>query len=168
MVGYRQWMARSIRGDNAYREAVAASYSAAQALRNLGLRPAGGNYVQLRDRIATLGLATTHWTGKAHLRGKRNPFVPKIPLEEILVEHSRYRGSTSLLKKRLIEAGLLTTRCGRCHLVSWLGESISLHLDHINGHRNDHRLENLRLLCPNCHSQTATYCGRNKGKIQLN
>ncbi len=110
-----------------------------------------------------MGLSTTHWTGKAHLRGKRNPYVPKIPLSEILIKQSGYRGSTSLLKRRLIEAGLLNQRCSRCELKSWLDEPISLHLDHINGSRNDHRLENLRLLCPNCHSQTPTYCGKNKG-----
>ncbi len=159
-------MRTSRHSDDAYREAIILSKSAAQALARLGLRPAGGNYVQLRDRIIALGLSTAHWTGKAHLRGKRNPYVPKIPLSQILVSGSNYRGSTSLLKRRLIEAGLLNHRCSRCELDSWLGESISLHLDHINGSRNDHRLENLRLLCPNCHSQTPTYCGRNKGNTR--
>jgi hypothetical protein len=142
--------------------AVSVSYSAAQALRALGLVVAGGNYATLRGWIRDYSLDTSHWLGKAHLRGRRNEHAPKYDLSYILVVDSPYRGGTHLLKQRLIAAGLLTEVCDRCGLSDWQGESISLHLDHINGHRFDHRLQNLRILCPNCHSLTATYCGRNK------
>lgn len=87
------------------------------------------------------------------------------PIEELFIENSKV--STSSIRKRVISENLLPYMCSveQCSLhvenPTWLGVSISLHLDHINGTRNDHRLYNLRWLCPNCHSQTATYCGRN-------
>ena len=63
-----------------------------------------------------------------------------------------------------MDEGVLVPECAICGLDSWRGAAISLHLDHVNGIRNDHRRENLRLLCPNCHSQTVTFAGRNKGR----
>lgn len=85
----------------------------------------------------------------------------KIPLKDILVENSSY--SRYNLKKRLLEEGLLEYKCYNpdCSLTEWLGKPISLQLDHINGINDDNRLENLRLLCPNCHSQTKNFSGRN-------
>jgi hypothetical protein len=142
--------------------AVAQSQSAAGALRLLGLVVAGGNYASLRGWIRDYALSTTHWTGQGHMLGSRNPHVPKYELSEILVFASRYRGSTDRLKRRLLEAGLLSSFCAICRLERWLELPLSLHLDHANGNRFDNRIENLRLLCPNCHSQTRTYCGRNK------
>ena len=132
----------------------------ASTLRALGLVAAGSNYKASYRRIRKLGLSTAHWTGQAHARGKPNKHAPKRPLSEILVRDSDY-ASTSHLKKRLIKARLLAEECAKCKVTEWCGEPLSFHLDHINGDGTDHRLENLRLLCPNCHSQTPTYCGRN-------
>jgi hypothetical protein len=77
------------------------------------------------------------------------------------VDHSTY-ANTGYLKRRLISSGLLRAACYECGISEWRGRKLALHLDHVNGVGDDHRLENLRLLCPNCHSQTETYCGRNK------
>lgn len=86
------------------------------------------------------------------------------PFSEILVENSTYTG-TGHLKKRLLDAGLLINRCVLCGLEGeWNGRSIVLQLDHINGKSTDNRIENLRMLCPNCHSQTDTFC---KGAVSV-
>lgn len=91
-----------------------------------------------------------------HIRSINSPMRIILPLEQILVEHSTYLNLRSL-KDRLLRAGLLHYHCYICGLTKWLGERISLQLDHINGIPDDNRLLNLRLLCPNCHSQTETY-----------
>lgn len=129
----------------------------------LGLTESGTNNRWLRTKVKKLNINTDHFTGQAHMKGKSYPSPLKIPLEKILVKDSLY-ASTSTLRKRLIKEGALLNVCGRhgCGIDSWQNEPIVLHLDHINGDNTDNRIENLRLLCPNCHSQTETYCGRNK------
>ena len=80
-------------------------------------------------------------------------------LDELLVIGS---SPSSAFKSRLIKSGLLKEKCYLCGIgPEWKGAWLSLHLDHINGQRNDNRIENLRILCPNCHSQTTTYCAKN-------
>ena len=69
---------------------------------------------------------------------------------------------TYKLKQRLLKERIIENKCIECGITEWNGKIINMHLDHINGINNDHRLENLRMLCPNCHSQTDTYCGKNK------
>jgi len=70
------------------------------------------------------------------------------------------------IKHRLIQAGLLSNRCAECGISEWRGKPLTVHIDHINGVKNDNRLENLRMLCPNCHSQTETYSGHNAKRRQ--
>ena len=85
--------------------------------------------------------------------------MQKIALSDILVEHSSY--NTGHLKKRLISDGILQNKCSMCGSPpEWFGELLVMVLDHINGISDDHRINNLRLLCPNCNSQTSTFCGR--------
>ncbi len=87
-----------------------------------------------------------------------------MSLHDILVKNSPYEGGSSALKSRLYRAGLLKedAQCAECGVSSiWNGKRLVLQLDHINGSNRDNRIENLRLLCPNCHSQTDTYAGRN-------
>jgi hypothetical protein len=82
------------------------------------------------------------------------------PNEDIFTENSVY--SNELVKGRIVKDNLLEYRCCKCGIDSWQSETIVLDLDHINGNNRDNRLINLRYLCPNCHSQTDTYKGRNK------
>ena len=96
--------------------------------------------------------------------GKKGQSVTaKYSLDEILIENSPYMSITRL-KIRLINEGKMEYKCQNCGITEWLGKPITLQLDHINGVNNDHRLINLRFLCPNCHSQTDTYAGKNIGR----
>jgi hypothetical protein len=150
--------------DEFFIEAVRDSESIRGTLQKLGLSDTGGGYRSFRDRVKRLAIDTSHFTGQAHLRGKTHAWSIKIPLEEILIENSTYT-NIDTLKQRLIKAGLIIYQCIECGLNGvWREKTLSLHLDHINGVYNDHRIQNLRFLCPNCHSQTNTYCGKNKGK----
>jgi hypothetical protein len=147
--------------------AVRESFSVAQVLKLLGLSPTGANYVGMHNHFKRLGLDTSHFTGQGHLRGKTHSWTPKRPLAEILVVNSDYR-TTSSLKARLLREGLLVNHCYLCGLLpEWQRMPLVLILDHINGDRWDNRIENLRLLCPNCNSQLSTFAGKNKGRYSL-
>lgn len=144
--------------------AVDKSLSIAQVCREIGLVPAGGNYKTVKLKLQEFNISTDHFTGQGWNVGERfNPFGRKIELEDVLIENSTY-ASTSRLKRRLIESGLKKPICEKCSKKKWLGKPIPLELDHINGVNNDHRIENLRILCPNCHALTPTYRGKNKTK----
>lgn len=94
-------------------------------------------------------------------KNKRSQGFNCKPISEILVENSTYVSTTNL-KNKLIKYDLLKYKCEICQIDEWNGSDLTLQLDHINGISNDNRLENLRLLCPNCHSQTDTYAGKKK------
>jgi len=139
------------------RDAIATSSSLTAALRHLGLRPAGGNYVTLRKLIERYRISTDHFHPVWTLRAPRS--VTAIPLDEILVENSFY--NRRQLKERLYEAGLLRRQCAMCGQgETWQGRQMSLILDHINGAATDNRLHNLRIVCPNCAATLDTHCGR--------
>lgn len=148
------------REDDEIRRAVAQAVSYADALRRLGLRAAGGNHAMLKRHIARLEISTAHFDDSW-----RAPRRTAKPLEEVLVEHSSYhRGH---LKTRLYEAGLKERCCELCGQGEiWRGEAMALILDHVNGVHDDHRLENLRIVCPNCNATLATHCGR-RGSLPL-
>lgn len=142
--------------DEEFCKLVSESNSYSDILRALGLGTNGGSSTDiLKKRIAELNCSIEHFNRKVN--SKRQNYT----LEEILVENSTYANITSL-KRRLINEEKLEYKCALCGIDSWLGNPLSLQLDHINGVNNDHRLCNLRFLCPNCHSQTETYAGRNK------
>lgn len=147
-------------------EAVVKAQSIADVLRSLGLVAAGGNYKSIWSSVKRLNLDTTHWLGQRVGLQHGKFHSPKRSYDDILVENSTYT-STFALGKRLVKDGILAKECAICGISAWLGEPLSLHLDHKNGKSRDHRRENLRLLCPNCHSQTPTYCGKNIGKTRL-
>jgi hypothetical protein len=135
------------------REAVARSRSYSGVLRALGIRPAGGNHRMIRRYVDEVWkIPTDHFSPGATAARRR-------PLDEILVAGSTY--SREHLKRRLFDAGLKSRRCEQCGQgEEWRGRRMALILDHINGVWDDHRLENLRILCPNCNATLDTHCGR--------
>lgn len=150
-----------------FRKIVAKSPSYSAAIRSIGMFPYPGHYRTLKRRIAECGIDVSHMVeGRAQISrsisraaGARR----RRPISDYLVEHSSLPGVT--LKKRLIAEGFIEEKCDECGMgPEWNDKPLSLHLDHINGVHDDARPENLRLLCPNCHSQTDTYAGRNRKK----
>lgn len=141
------------------REAIARSKSWTEALRRLGYCPTGGNPKTLKKYVALWGISTDHFDPYAGVMDRVRP--PKIPLDKVLVEGSSY--SRSNLKRRLYEEGLKQPRCEMCGQgEQWRDRYMSMILDHKNGVRNDHRLDNLRIVCPNCAATLDTHCGRAK------
>jgi hypothetical protein len=139
------------------RAAIAASLTFTEALRRLGMCWSGGNYRTLRNWAANWSIPTDHFDPDAARR--RALRREAVPLAEVLVENSTYsRGS---LKDRLYETGLKARVCELCGQGElWHGNAMSLILDHVNGDARDNRLENLRIVCPNCAATLGTHCGR--------
>ena len=145
------------------KHAVKKSKSIRGVIESLGLVPAGGNYEQVKRYIAVYQFDTKHFTGMAWSKGMKGIGIPRIPLSDILVKNSSYQSFK--LKKRLFCLGMKKKQCEEC---GWSKETkdgrIPLELDHINGDRHDNRIENLRVLCPNCHSLKPTHRGLNRQK----
>jgi hypothetical protein len=138
------------------REAVGASISFSEALRRLGMRPAGGNHMTLKKYVGIWALSTAHFDPGAARRPQRRA----TQLEDVLVAHSTY--SRQSLKKRLYADGIKQRVCELCGQdEEWQGRRMALILDHINGVATDNRLENLQIVCPNCAATLETHCGRN-------
>ncbi|WP_426499339.1 HNH endonuclease signature motif containing protein [Streptomyces sp. D54] len=139
-------------------EAVAAARSVAELLRRLGRRDNGHQRNLLRRWIAEEGLSTSHFLGQAHQRGRPGPTPTKRPEETLVKNTGGLRTKTTLLRRALREIGI-PEQCDECGTEPvWHGSPITLEIDHINGDRSDDRAENLRLLCPNCHAITTTWC----------
>ena len=129
---------------------VSQNKSVASTLKCIGINSRNGGLIKLLDaKIKEYDINTDHF-GKP----------PVFNLEEVLIENSTYHINT--LKKRLIKENLLKYECEICgNTGEWNGKPLVLQLDHKNGTNNDNRIENLRFLCPNCHTQTETFAGRN-------
>lgn len=153
-----QWSRRSYTKQE-FIEAWISSRSVKQCAEKLNLNYYGSVYPTLRAAAIDCGLDESHMDGQGWNVGN-SPSV-KIPLEDILVKDSKYTNTTSL-KKRLWSEGKKSRRCEECGIREWNGRPAPLALDHINGIRSDNRIENLRILCYNCHGQTDTFCGKNK------
>ena len=135
------------------RETVKECNSYADFCRAMDLIPVGGNYAKVKFYIRKYNLDISHFTNEPWNKGKSVKIVQR-PLEEVLVENSKLLNQTSL-KRRLFRAGLKKDICEIC------GQEGGNELHHINGNPTDNRIENLQILCPNCHSKTETFRGKN-------
>jgi 5-methylcytosine-specific restriction endonuclease McrA len=143
--------------------------SLAQVLKELNLKPTGGNYRNISTRIRVFGISTEHFRGMGWSRGETaqtHPTVARIantkrlPDAKVFVENSPVYNGPRLIR-RLRRLGW-HCKCNEWGRIRWRGQELTLHLHHKNGIHNDNRFENLQLLCPNCHSLTTTYAGRNR------
>jgi hypothetical protein len=139
------------------RSAIAASHSWSEALVRLGMCRTGGANQVLRKYAALWGISTEHFDPYAAVRG--SGVQRRRPLDEILVEHSTF--ARNHLKERLYDAGLKQPVCELCGQGEmWRGQVMGMILDHVNGLSDDNRLENLRIVCPNCAATLDTHCAK--------
>ena len=143
-----------------FRSLVQSSFGIGAVLEEFGLENVGRNHWTARARIEELKIDVGHFDPR-----KRRYPSPRKTLSELLIENGT--SSVTRLKQRLIKTGTITMECAACGLgPSWNAMPLVLRLDHKNGKRRDHRIENLRLLCPNCDSQQPTFAGRNNRRDQ--
>lgn len=134
-------------------EAVRKSISYVEALNRLNVNTRGNNSKTLKRKVLEYNIDTSHFTGRARVyrNGKERP------QEEYFVKGSTIQSSK--VKTRLLKDNLVEYKCSICGISEWLGKPLVLQLHHIDDDNSNNTLENLQLLCPNCHSQTDTYCG---------
>ena len=138
--------------------------SVSAVLRNNGLATSGSSSrTSLRSSCEKHGILSMYNELKSQGIHRANGKRKRIPLDEMLTENSSYARVS--IKRKLLSEGLIENICSICGLIGWQGEELTMILDHINGINNDHRLENLRMLCPNCNSQQSTFSGKNNKKL---
>ena len=140
-------------------KAVKESYSVDGVLKKLNLTLTGGNRKTIKRKVRELNLDTSHFTGMLWSKGKKitNPIYGRS-LDEILIKNSPYKSDNQRLIRRLLNADLIIYQCNRCAIIdSWNNKPITLQLHHKDGDNQNYEIENLELLCPNCHSQTENF-----------
>lgn len=145
------------------KEVTKSSTSVRQVLKLLKLKEAGGNYAQIKKYFRIFKIDISHFKGKGWNKGLTGIGKPRVSLEKILIIDSEYQSYK--LKKRLFKAKLKLPKCEKCGWAEISSDGrLPIELDHINGNSRDNRLENLQVLCPNCHSLQPTHRGRNRKK----
>ncbi|QES54862.1 HNH endonuclease [Streptomyces venezuelae] len=145
-------------------EAVSTSSNMYAVLRYLGLDAVGGHHTHISRRVRSLGIDTSHFTGPSRTERMRVNHRKRTADEILREDHSPHPTRTpgKALRRALLDLGV-EERCADCGIEAvWMGEPLLLEVDHINGDWRDNRAENLRLMCPNCHSTTDSYRGRGK------
>ena len=144
--------------DEEFTKIVQESVSFTEIKRKVGYKTSGHDISpHIKSRVKELNLDISHFMLLS--RRHRASTSRKYEMKEILVDNSTYRNNETL-KNRLIKDGYVKNMCDNCGLEYWNNEKLSLQLHHVNGINNDNRIENLQLLCPNCHSQTDFFSGR--------
>lgn len=144
-------------------KAVSSSISISESLVRLGMSPKGGNFRYFKLKSNEWNVDTSHFTG---MRCGKGGNKKKYPIEDYL-SGKRYC-STHVLKKKLLSQGVFQHKCYNCGRTEWNNKPIPIELEHIDGDSNNNTLDNLTILCPNCHAQTPTYRGKNcKGKYKI-
>lgn len=136
-------------------------YSFAELCRKLGLKPEGSNPKTVRKKMDEFNVDYSHFTGQAWNKNSKNPVYQEKYIAN-LCEHSSL--SSANAKNLVFKLGLKENKCEKCGISEWQGEPIICELHHINGNSSDNRIENLQILCPNCHSQTDNFRSRNRTK----
>jgi hypothetical protein len=146
-----------------FEKLIRSKTSVSSILKIFNLTPTGNGHKMIRQRCEEEDIDISHIPRGLGSNKGRNFSKRAIPLEEVMIKNSTY--SRGHLKNRLLKQNILKNKCSICGQEgNWNGEELVMVLDHINGINNDHRLENLRMLCPNCNSQQKTFSGRNKNK----
>lgn len=143
--------------DEEFTDLINSSNSYYDFLKKLNMSHGRHSYDLIKNRCEKLNISTAHFTAT---------FKPneRVELDSILTENSTY-SNNSRLSKRLVSENKLEYKCAECgNCGKWNGKSLTLQLDHINGNHRDNRIENLRFLCPNCHTQTETYGSKCRAK----
>lgn len=146
--------------DEQFADTIKNSTNISEVLFKLGYSVAGNSwgFAQVRKRMADLNLDQSMFKGKSAMAAKLQS--TKLSAKDLLKPNCKH--NRNITRRYIISNELLPYKCAICGLSEWNGKTLSLELDHINGINNDNRLENLRFLCPNCHSQTTTYGSRNQ------
>ncbi len=146
---------------------VKKSKNMSQVLRELGLNPKGGSFSFIKNKIKTFGIDISHFEPSSFLieAGKiasdKKKITKEVFIETYLVDGKEAK--TAKIKERLFLFGLKENKCEKCpNEGEWQGEKLTLQMHHLNGDNKNNKIENLQILCPNCHSQTENW-GKSSG-----
>lgn len=149
------------------KEVVSNSFSSSEACEKLGMAGKSGSVTRFRKFLDDNKIDYSHWTGQLWSKGKTCLDDDRLRnnKDNSLIFTEKSNASSHYVRSLLLKHKIKEYKCEQCDITNnWNNKPINLQMDHINGDRKDHRLENLRWLCPNCHSQTETFCSRNRTK----